>query len=179
MPSFFQCLEIAFFSQTSYNKAMAKKDTYYIHNPAVVKEVLVTGIAICVVLLGLGYVFGSSDSHAENTYPPKKETYTETYDMEEHMSISLVINTGSDIYIFQEDIMQGASVYDLMIKAADHHDFDFLYSEEPDGITVREIYNVPGQSASGWIYLINGRPMTESIDTYVIQPSDTIEWRLQ
>lgn len=158
---------------------MSSKDQYYVDNPSLIKEVTVTILTISVLLFGLNYMFWSAPAHSQEENLEETTDTQNQVQLKEIISISLVVNTETDIYIMQQDIPTGSTVLDLMQEAAEKNDFTFRHSEGPAGTRVDEIYGVRANATNGsWTYTINDQPGPQSISSYELQDRDSVSWRL-
>lgn len=158
---------------------MSQTKSYPIDNPTLVKEVTITAIAICVVFLGLTYVFPSTPTAYNDDEAHGDTELHEDEDSDDVISVSFVVNTDQDIYIMQEEVEADATVFDLTQQAAEENDFSFVYNESSVGVYVEELHGVANNQAtdSYWTYTVNGELAEVGASEYELEDGDDVRWK--
>lgn len=74
------------------------------------------------------------------------------------------------------EVKRGETVFTLLLKAAELHNFTVKYHREGYGIFVDEIAGVRGGGKSWWVYYVNGAFGEVASDRKVVKDGDEVLW---
>lgn len=80
--------------------------------------------------------------------------------------------------VYNVEVVEGSSVFDVMKKLKENNLFDFDYIEHLGlGAFVNEINGTKGTPGKYWIYYINDTKASVGISNYILKSGDNIIWK--
>ena len=94
---------------------------------------------------------------------------------------ALIINFGEEkIKEFDANVKESISVFDLLERGTKELNLSLKTKKYDTGIFIEAIGNKQnGESGKYWLYYVNGKLPTVSVDKQLINPGDTVEFKFE
>lgn len=94
--------------------------------------------------------------------------------------VTLLINDGSTEKKLEISAQEGESVLDLMKKAQEEENLNFVAEEHDFGVLISEVNGLKGGTEGKyWMYYVNGEMPTVGVDAYETKVGDLVELKFE
>ena len=93
--------------------------------------------------------------------------------------VTLKINNGQDEEVFEHNIQEEKTAFDLMKELQSNGSIEFVYEESNVGVFVNSVNNIENNVSDNifWMFYVNDKMAGVGIGAYDLQNGDVIEWK--